>query len=126
MRRGLLMASVSGRAGRGSSWSWMVSYAVVASVLGGCVVWLGPPGTDLAAHLYQRELFVQHGFSFWNNFWYAGRYSYVTYSLLYYPLAALVGLKTLAVGAAAVAAAAFGAVVEREWGACACWAAWLF
>jgi hypothetical protein len=72
----------------------------------------------LAAHLYQRGLFLRDGFSFWNNFWYAGRYSYVTYSLLYYPLAAVVGLKSLAIVSAAVAASAFAVVVERQWGLC--------
>ena len=90
------------------------------------LVWLGPPGIDLAAHLYQRALFDERGFTFWNNFWYAGRYSYVNYSLLYYPLAALVGLKALATASVAVGASAFGLTVERLWGGCARWAAWAF
>ena len=72
------------------------------------LVWLGPPGIDLAAHLYQRAFFDERGFTLWNNFWYAGRYSYVNYSLLYYPLAALVGLKVLATASVAVGASAFG------------------
>jgi hypothetical protein len=69
---------------------------------------------------------LQHGFSFWNNFWYAGRYSYVTYSLLYYPIAAVIGIKALAVVSVAVGAAAFGIAVEREWGSSARAAAWVF
>ena len=44
------------------------------------------------------------GFLVWNNFWYAGRYSFVTYSVLYYPLAALVGIKLLAVATIGAAA----------------------
>ena len=63
--------------------------------MGAVLFWLGPPGTDLAAHVYQRQLFLNHGFALWNNFWYAGRYSFVGYSLLYYPVAALVGIKLL-------------------------------
>ena len=63
----------------------------LAALLASILVWLGPPGTDLAAHVYQRALYLQHGFLLWNNFWYAGRYSFVTYSLLYYPLAAAIG-----------------------------------
>ena len=110
----------------GPSRALFLFYGVLAASLGGCLVWFGPPGVDLAAHLYQRALFVEHGFSFWNNFWYAGRYSYVTYSLLYYPLAALIGIKTLAVASVAIGAAAFGVVVEREWGSCARRAACLF
>src|SRR6187549_1757259 len=62
--------------------------AAAAGLLAALLVWLGPPGTDLAAHVYQRTLFIEHGFVLWNNFWYAGRYSFVNYSVLYYPLAA--------------------------------------
>ena len=57
----------------------------------------------------------------WNNFWYAGRYSFVTYSLLYYPLAALLGIRLLAVATIALAALAFAVVLWREWGATTRW-----
>jgi hypothetical protein len=80
------------------------------------VLALAPPGVDLAAHAYQRTLFLAHGFTLWNNFWYAGRYSFVGYSLVYYPLAALFGTKVLAVLSAGVAAAAFAVLVCGEWG----------
>src|SRR5215475_3196310 len=86
--------------------------AAVAAVL----AWLGPPGTDLAAHAYQRVLFVRHGFTLWDDFWYAGRFSFVGYSVLYYPLAALLGIRVLAVATVALAALAFAAIVAREWG----------
>ena len=69
--------------------------ATGAALLASLLVWLGPPGTDLAAHVYQRTLFLEHGFVLWNNFWYSGRYSFVTYSVLYYPLAAVLGIKLL-------------------------------
>jgi hypothetical protein len=71
-------------------------------------------------------MFIQHGFALWNNYWYAGRYSYVNYSLAYYPLAAVVGIKLLAVISAALAAAAFALVVEREWPAAGRWPARTF
>jgi hypothetical protein len=90
--------------------------AGAAATVAALLAWLGPPGTDLAAHAYQRTLFLEHGFTFWNNFWYAGRYSFVNYSLIYYPLAALVGIKLLAVATIALAALAFAAVVWHEWG----------
>ena len=90
--------------------------AGVAATLAAALAWLGPPGSDFAAHLYQSDLFEDHGFGIWNNFWYAGRYSFVTYSLLYYPLAALLGIKLLAVASIATAALAFGVVASREWG----------
>ena len=95
--------------------------AAVAATLAAALAWLGPPGSDFAAHLYQRTLFEDHGFGIWNNFWYAGRYSFVTYSLLYYPLAAFLGIKLLAVASIATAALAFGVVAAREWGPAARW-----
>jgi hypothetical protein len=87
-----------------------------AGTLAALLVWLGPQGTDLAAHAYQRAVYVQHGFLLWNNFWYAGRYSFVTYSVLYYPLAALLGIRLLAVLTVVLTVAAFAAIVRREWG----------
>jgi len=90
--------------------------AGTAAGLAAILLWLGPPGIDFAAHAYQRTLFLQHGFVLWNNFWYAGRYSFVTYSVLYYPLAALIGIRVLAVASIATAALAFTVVLGREWG----------
>ncbi|MFN2627310.1 MAG: hypothetical protein ABR569_01580 [Gaiellaceae bacterium] len=100
--------------------------AAAAATVAALLAWLGPPGTDLAAHAYQRTIFLQHGFSLWNNFWYAGRYSFVTYSLLYYPLAALLGIRLLAVATIATAAYAFAVVLGREWGPAARWSSRTF
>lgn len=100
--------------------------ACAAGAVAALLVWLGPPGTDLAAHAYQRTLFLQHGFTLWNNFWYAGRYSFITYSLIYYPLAALFGIKLLAVATIALAALAFAAIVWREWGPSSRWSSRTF
>jgi hypothetical protein len=88
----------------------------IAAALAAFLLWATPPGIDWAAHAYQRTFLLQHGFEMWNNFWYAGRYSFVTYSLIYYPLAALLGIKVLALASIASAAAAFSIVVFREWG----------
>jgi hypothetical protein len=100
--------------------------AAAAAVFASLLVWLGPPGADFAAHAYQRSAFLQHGFALWNNFWYAGRYSFITYSLIYYPLAALLGIKLLAVVTVTVAALAFSIVVGREWGPTARWSSRTF
>lgn len=88
----------------------------LAAVLTPFALWLGPPGTDFAAHLYQRLFFLEHGLALWNNFWYAGRYSFVTYSLLYYPVAAVVGLRALALLSVVAAAGGFSLLVGRQWG----------
>jgi hypothetical protein len=93
----------------------------LAATLGAALAWFGPPGTDFAAHVYQRALFLRQGFTLWDNFWYAGRYSFVDYSLLYYPLAALLGIRLLAVMSVSIAALAFAAIAAREWGPVARW-----
>src|SRR6476646_2046323 len=93
----------------------MLSTAVAAS-LAAFLLWATPPGIDWAAHAYQRTFLLEHGFQMWNNFWYAGRYSFVTYSLIYYPLAALFGIKVLALASIASAAMAFSVVMYRQWG----------
>jgi hypothetical protein len=95
--------------------------AGAAASLAALLVWLAPPGNDLAAHLYQRAVFLEDGFELWNNFWYGGRYSFVTYSILYYPLAALFGIEPLAIASIATAALAFTVVVGRQWGPMARW-----
>lgn len=100
--------------------------ALAAAAFASLLVWLGPPGADFAAHAYQRTAFLQHGFTLWNNFWYAGRYSFITYSLVYYPLAAVIGIKLLAVISIGLAALGFSAVVREEWGATARLSAWTF
>jgi hypothetical protein len=100
--------------------------AALAGSLASIVVWFGPPGTDLAAHVYQLDVFVRHGFELWTNYWYAGRYTFVGYSLIYYPLAALVGIKLLAVLSAATATAAFTLIVRETWGEQTVWATRLF
>ncbi|MFL5921968.1 MAG: hypothetical protein ACJ75Q_06910 [Gaiellaceae bacterium] len=100
--------------------------AAAAATLAAALVWLGPPGADLAEHAYQRTLFLNGGFALWNNFWYAGRYSFVTYSGLYYPLAALLGIRLLAVATISTAALAFAVVVSREWGPSARWSSRTF
>jgi hypothetical protein len=97
-----------------------------AATLAALLIWLGPPGNDLAAHVYQRTVFLHNGFQLWNNFWYGGRYSFVTYSVLYYPLAGLLGIKPLAIASIAVASAAFALVVCRQWGPVARWSSRTF
>src|SRR4030095_302748 len=94
----------------------------LAASFAALLLWLGPPGNDLAAPVYQRTLFLKHGFVLWNNFWYAGRYSFVTYSVLYYPLSALLGIRLLAVATVSTAALAFAVVLWRQWGPSPRWA----
>lgn len=95
--------------------------AALSSLGAALLVGFGPPGTDFAAHTYQEALYAAHGFSLWNNLWYSGRYSFITYSTLYYPVAALFGIRTLAVLCVGVSVTAFALVAGRRWGAQARW-----
>src|SRR5712691_13200533 len=81
--------------------------AALAGTIATALLWLGPPGNDTAAHVYQLWLFRHHGLTPWDNYWYSGRWVFITYSWLYYPLAAVVGIKLLAVVSVATASAAF-------------------
>ena len=90
--------------------------AGLAAVVAASVYWLGPPGVDTPAHLFQTWLYRHQGFVWWNNDWYSGRYVFVAYSVLFYPLAAKVGIGALAVFAAAVMSAATAWVMVARYG----------
>ena len=76
----------------------------------------GPPGVDQPAHLFQTWFFEHVGFGLWNNLWYAGRYEFVNYSLLYYPLASVVPQVVISVVSCAILAGGFAVAARREWG----------
>lgn len=94
----------------------------VAAGLSMLIVLALPRGGDLAAQLYRTEL-VRHGNLIWDNLWFAGQYPLASYSLLYYPLAALVGNATLVVTGVVIAAAVFASVAHREWAGVGRWPA---
>ena len=79
----------------------------------------GPPGVDLPSHVFQTWLYAHAGFNLWNNYWYAGRYEFVTYSVLYYPVASAIGQALATAVAAAVLAGSFASISRREWGSAA-------
>lgn len=106
------------------SWGTEPLIAVLLSMaLGAPLLAWGPPGVDLAAHLYQVHSATT---ALWDNFWYSGSYSYVNYSLAWAPLAQVVGLTPLALASVAVAVGAFGGIVVRVWGPTAHWSARAF
>ena len=86
---------------------------------------LGPPAGDAPAHLY-RTLLVREGAALWDNLWFGGQYPLVSYSLLYYVPAALVGNVPLVLFAVVLSAPLFTAVVLHEWGEAARWPSRLF
>ena len=77
-----------------------VGCAALTLAIGLVLYVFGPPGVDRAAHVYHTAQFEQHGWQVWNNYWYAGRYELLNYSILFYPLAAVAGIGTRGAGRA--------------------------
>jgi hypothetical protein len=98
---------------------------LIAAVASALVVFAVPRGGDLAAHLYRTDL-VRHGILVWDNLWFTGQYPLSSYSLLYYPLAALVGNATLGVAGVALSAGFFAGIARREWDLVGRWPARVF
>lgn len=90
--------------------------AVVAAFAALATHVLGPPAGDAPAHVFQTLAFVRHGYALWDNYWYAGSYAYVLYSVAYYPVAAIGGIVPVAIGSAAFTAWAFASAAGRLWG----------
>jgi len=99
--------------------------ALVAAGLATVIVFVIPRGGDLAAHLYRTGL-VRHGVLIWDNLWFAGQYPLASYSLLYYPLAAVLTNAALGILGAVLAAAIFASIAHREWKAVGRWPARTF
>jgi hypothetical protein len=89
--------------------------AATAGLLALALMLFGPPGGDDAAHLYLTQAWSEHGWQLWDNYWYSGRYAQVNYSLLFYPLSALVGLPLAVASSVAAASGAFAVLVRRRW-----------
>jgi hypothetical protein len=100
--------------------SWLPAVALSVAFTALVLAW-DPHVRDLAAQTFRTELFEQGGFAIWNGSWYGGHYT-LTYSVLFPPLAALLGPRL--VGALAVVASAylFDRLVREQWGESAHWA----
>jgi hypothetical protein len=87
-------------------------------------VWLivDPRTPDLAAQVYRANLFREAGFLMWDTRWYAG-HGIPAYSLVFPPLAALVGVRTVGAAAVLVSAALFERATVPVYGPAARWAA---
>ena len=77
-------------------------FALTSALVGIWLLW-SPRSPDLAAQVYRVAIFARDGFSVWDNAWYGGHYL-PDYSLVFPPLAALIG--THLVGALSVLASA--------------------
>ncbi|MGH2902706.1 MAG: hypothetical protein ACRDK7_03840, partial [Solirubrobacteraceae bacterium] len=90
-------------------------------------VWLlvDPRTPDLAAQVYRSGLFERVGFAVWDEHWYAG-HALPAYSLLFPPLAALLGLRTVAALSVVASAALFERLALGLYGPRARWGAMWF
>jgi hypothetical protein len=85
-----------------------------------------PFGIDTAAHAYETLRWLKSGFQLWDNYWYDGRYSFVDYSLLYYPIAALVGQLPTILATVAASAFLFARLIAGRFEVSSPWPALLF
>jgi hypothetical protein len=99
---------------------WLPAVALSAALAALMLAW-NPQVGDLAAQVFRTELFQRGGLAIWNGSWYGGHYT-LTYSVLFPPLAALIGPQ--AVGAVAVISSSylFDRLVRDHWGEAARWA----
>ncbi|MEO9174992.1 MAG: hypothetical protein ABI317_05710 [Gaiellales bacterium] len=102
-----------------------VACALIAACCALTAVLVAPPAQDLAAHVYRAAL-VDQGVVLWDNYWYAGDYPLVSYSVLAPVLAALVGVAPLVVASTAASGGLFALIAAREWGGDARWPARAF
>ncbi len=100
--------------------NWLPAVALSAALASVVFVW-NPLVGDLAAQVFRTELFQRGGLAIWNGSWYGGHYT-LTYSVLFPPVAALLGPRV--VGALGVIASSylFDRLIRDRWGDAARWA----
>jgi hypothetical protein len=99
---------------------WLPAVALCSALAALMLLW-SPPVGDLAAQVFRAELFERAGLAIWNSSWYGGHYT-LTYSVLFPPLAALLGPQLVGMLAVVCSAYLFDRLVRDRWGAEARWA----
>jgi hypothetical protein len=99
---------------------WLPAVALSTALAAILLIW-DPQVRDLAAQAFRVELFEREGFAIWNGSWYEGHYT-LTYSVLFPPLAALLGPQLVGALSAIASAYLFDRLVRDEWGERARWA----
>ncbi len=99
---------------------WLPAVALSFALALLMVIW-SPPVGDLAAQVFRTELFERAGLAIWNGSWYGGHYT-LTYSVLFPPLAALLGPQVVGLLSVVSSSYLFDRLVRDRWGAEARWA----
>jgi hypothetical protein len=97
------------------SW-WVGAIApLTAAVLATAAVVMGWHGVDLPAQLYRIGLFHRSGLTLWDSQWYSGHWT-LSYSVIFPPIAGVIGVEVTEVLSAALAAWAFDRLVVNHFG----------
>jgi hypothetical protein len=99
---------------------WFPAVALSSALALLMLIW-SPPVGDLAAQVFRTELFQHAGLAIWNGSWYGGHYT-LTYSVLFPPLAALLGPQVVGLLAVVSSSYLFDRLVRDRWGVEARWA----
>src|SRR3954452_16556383 len=99
---------------------WLPAVALSSLLALAMLIW-SPPVGDLAAQVFRTELFQRADLAIWNGSWYGGHYT-LTYSLLFPPLAALLGPQLVGTLAVVSSSYLFDRLVRDRWGDAARWA----
>jgi hypothetical protein len=111
-----VVAELSVHPGRklGRSWEPAVAPAVAATLalIAGIAGWRG---SDLPAALYRISLFHTHGLTLWDSQWYGGHWT-LDYSVIFPPIAGILGVQLTEITAVAVSALAFDRLAVAHFG----------
>jgi hypothetical protein len=99
---------------------WLPAVALSTALAAAMLAW-NPQVGDLAAQVFRTELFQRGGLAIWNGSWYGGHYT-LTYSVLFPPLAALIGPQAVGTFAVLASSYLFDRLVRDRWGDAARWA----
>src|SRR6478735_4750980 len=99
---------------------WLPAVALSAALAAAMLAW-NPLVGHLAAQVFRTELFQRGGLAIWNGSWYGGHYT-LTYSVLFPPLAALLGPRLVGTVAVIASSYFFDRLVRDRWGEAARWA----
>jgi hypothetical protein len=95
---------------------WKPAWApLVAAGAALVAVVAGLKGVDLAAAVYRVDLFHSSGFTLWDSQWYGGHWT-LSYSVIFPPVAGVLGIATTEVACAATAALMFDRLVIGHFG----------
>ncbi len=99
---------------------WLPAVALSAALALALLAW-NPQVGDLAAQVFRAELFKHAGLAIWNGSWYGGHYT-LTYSVLFPPLASLLGVQVVGLLSVVACSYLFDRLVRDRWGEPARWA----